>query len=148
MDTCFSRCPPTSRRPVAQQTKTRAEILGCHIDRLTMSETVRECERFILNGHRAQHVSVNAAKLVTMRANPALREVILSFRRDEIAHRDLAIAEGAEEAPAYDLITAAVKTGSRIAIWLSSRWSSTRARTSTAASATVSRAETRTAAAT
>jgi len=53
--------------------------------------------------------------------DPALREVILSFRRDEIAHRDLAIAEGAEEAPAYDLITAAVKTGSRIAIWLSSR---------------------------
>src|SRR5207302_3696388 len=47
--------------------------------------------------------------------DPALREVILSFRRDEIAHRDLAIAEGAEEAPAYDLITAAVKTGSRIA---------------------------------
>src|SRR3954451_21023859 len=41
-----------------------------------MSETVRECERFILNGHSAQHVSVNAAKLVTMRDNPALQEVI------------------------------------------------------------------------
>jgi N-acetylglucosaminyldiphosphoundecaprenol N-acetyl-beta-D-mannosaminyltransferase len=61
---------------VAQQTRTRAEILGCHIDRLTMSETVRECERFILNGHSAQHVSVNAAKLVTMRDNPALRQVV------------------------------------------------------------------------
>jgi len=52
---------------------------------------------------------------------PVLREEILSFRRDEIAHRDLAIAEGAEETSAYDLITAAVKTGSRIAIWLSTR---------------------------
>jgi ubiquinone biosynthesis monooxygenase Coq7 len=53
--------------------------------------------------------------------DPALRETILSFRDDEAAHRDLAIAEGAKAATGYDLITAAVKTGSRIAIWLSTR---------------------------
>ena len=29
--------------------------------------------------------------------------------------------EGAEESPGYDLISAVVKTGSRIAIWLSTR---------------------------
>jgi ubiquinone biosynthesis monooxygenase Coq7 len=45
----------------------------------------------------------------------------LSFRADELAHRDLALAHGAEDSPAYDLITAAVKTGSRLAIWLSTR---------------------------
>jgi ubiquinone biosynthesis monooxygenase Coq7 len=53
--------------------------------------------------------------------DPDLRETILSFRDDEMAHRDLAIARGAEESPAYDLITAVVKTGSRAAIWLSTR---------------------------
>jgi len=53
--------------------------------------------------------------------DPALRETILSFRADEIAHRDLAIAQGAEESPGYDLISAVVKTGSRLAIWLSTR---------------------------
>ena len=53
--------------------------------------------------------------------DPGLRETILSFRDDEIAHRDLALAHGAEDSPPYDLITAAVKTGSRIAIWLSTR---------------------------
>jgi ubiquinone biosynthesis monooxygenase Coq7 len=53
--------------------------------------------------------------------DPALREAILSFRDDEIAHRDIAMVHGAEEAPAYDLISAVVKTGSRIAIWLSTR---------------------------
>jgi ubiquinone biosynthesis monooxygenase Coq7 len=53
--------------------------------------------------------------------DPALRETILSFRDDEIAHRNLAVARGAEESPAYDLITAVVKTGSRAAIWLSTR---------------------------
>jgi len=52
---------------------------------------------------------------------PALLETIRSFRNDEIAHRDLALSHGAEESPGYDLITAAVKIGSRIAIWLSTR---------------------------
>ena len=37
------------------------------------------------------------------------------------AHRDVALARGAEEASGYDLISAAVKTGSRVAIWLSTR---------------------------
>ena len=53
--------------------------------------------------------------------DPALRETILSFRDDEIVHRDLAIAHGAEETAGYNLITAVVKAGSRIAIWLSTR---------------------------
>jgi 3-demethoxyubiquinol 3-hydroxylase len=53
--------------------------------------------------------------------DPALRETILSFREDEIAHRDLALAHGAEETAGYDLISAVVKTGSRLAIWLSTR---------------------------
>jgi ubiquinone biosynthesis monooxygenase Coq7 len=53
--------------------------------------------------------------------DPELRETILSFRDDELAHREIAIANGAEETPGYDLIGAAVKAGSRIAIWLSTR---------------------------
>ena len=53
--------------------------------------------------------------------DPTLQETILSFRDDEIAHRDVALAHGAEDTATYDLITAAVKTGSRLAIWLSSR---------------------------
>jgi 3-demethoxyubiquinol 3-hydroxylase len=53
--------------------------------------------------------------------DPELRHTVLSFRDDEIAHRDVALAHGAEDALGYELITAAVKTGSRIAIWLSTR---------------------------
>jgi ubiquinone biosynthesis monooxygenase Coq7 len=53
--------------------------------------------------------------------DPALRKTLLSFRADEIGHRDLAIKEGAEESAGYDLISAVVKTGSRLAIWLSTR---------------------------
>src|SRR5207302_5056979 len=54
-------------------------------------------------------------------ADPALEQTILSFRNDEIAHRNIAAAHGAEAAPGYDLISALVKTGSRIAIWVSTR---------------------------
>jgi ubiquinone biosynthesis monooxygenase Coq7 len=54
--------------------------------------------------------------------DPTLRDTILSFRDDEIAHRDLAIAQGAEESPGYDPISVVVKTGSRVAIWLSTRF--------------------------
>jgi 3-demethoxyubiquinol 3-hydroxylase len=53
--------------------------------------------------------------------DPELRETILSFREDELAHREIAIANGAEDSPGYDLISAVVKAGSRIAIWLSTR---------------------------
>ena len=54
-------------------------------------------------------------------ADPELQRAVLSFRDDELAHRDVALAHGAEDALGYDLISAAVKTGSRIAIWLSTR---------------------------
>src|SRR5947207_15570441 len=58
-----------------------------------------------------EHYQAQAA--ILGETDPALQETILSFRDDEVAHRDLAIAQGAEESPAYDLISAVVKTGSR-----------------------------------
>ena len=54
-------------------------------------------------------------------ADPALRETIEAFRADELQHRDVAIEHGATEALGYELISALVKTGSRLAIWLSTR---------------------------
>ena len=50
-----------------------------------------------------------------------LRETIETYRQDEIEHRETAILHGAQEAPAHALLTAAVKAGSRLAIWLSER---------------------------
>jgi len=50
-----------------------------------------------------------------------LKETILAFRADELAHRDLALAEGAEHTPGYELLSGAIKAGSRLAIWLSTR---------------------------
>jgi len=54
-------------------------------------------------------------------ADPALSEAIEAFRADEARHRDVAIEHGATETLGYELISAVVKTGSRLAIWLSTR---------------------------
>ncbi len=54
-------------------------------------------------------------------SEPALKAAIDEFRRDECVHRDIALAHGAEEAPFYPALTAAIKAGSRLAIWLSTR---------------------------
>ena len=53
--------------------------------------------------------------------DPALAETIAEFRADELRHRDAALDHGAAETPGYELISAVVKTGSRLAIWLSTR---------------------------
>jgi ubiquinone biosynthesis monooxygenase Coq7 len=50
-----------------------------------------------------------------------LRGTIEKFRAEEIQHRDEALAAGAEQAPAYEALTAAIRAGSRLAIWLSTR---------------------------
>ena len=54
-------------------------------------------------------------------AEPALKSAIDEFRRDELEHRDTALAHGAEQAVAYPALTTAIKTASRLAIWLSTR---------------------------
>ena len=50
-----------------------------------------------------------------------LRETVAAFRVDEIEHRDTGLAGGAEGAPGYQALTAVIKAGSRLAIWLSER---------------------------
>jgi ubiquinone biosynthesis monooxygenase Coq7 len=50
-----------------------------------------------------------------------LKSTIESFRRDELHHRELSLRAGAENAPAYPVLTGAIKAGTRLAIWLSKR---------------------------
>ncbi len=50
-----------------------------------------------------------------------LKSTIEEFRRDERAHRETGLEHGAEEAPAYEVLSAAIRSGSRLAIWLSER---------------------------
>jgi ubiquinone biosynthesis monooxygenase Coq7 len=66
-----------------------------------------------------EHYASQAAALGDDEAE--LRATVEKFRADELAHRDEALASGAEQALGYEVLTAAIKAGSRLAIWLSTR---------------------------
>lgn len=48
--------------------------------------------------------------------DPELATAIAEFQADELEHRDTALAHGAEGAPAYPLLSAAIRFGCRVAI--------------------------------
>jgi len=50
-----------------------------------------------------------------------LKTTVADFRADEIAHRDEALAAGAEQAPGYRVLSETIKAGCRFAIALSTR---------------------------
>jgi len=54
-------------------------------------------------------------------AEPELKATIEKFQADEREHRDTGLAHGAEATPGYEALTAAIKAGSRLAIWLATR---------------------------
>ncbi len=53
--------------------------------------------------------------------DPELTETITDFRAEEVEHLNTALAEGAERAPAYPLMSLAIRLGCRAAISLSKR---------------------------
>jgi ubiquinone biosynthesis monooxygenase Coq7 len=50
-----------------------------------------------------------------------LRDLIVSAREDEIDHRDTALEAGAARAPLFEPMKHAIKSGTKLAIWLSER---------------------------
>ena len=54
-------------------------------------------------------------------ADRGLKAKIEKFRKEEVRHRDTALTAGAEQAPGYRAMTAAIKAGCRAAIWLAER---------------------------
>ena len=65
------------------------------------------------------HYSSQIAELDESEAE--LRQRLTQFRDEEIEHRDIALAHGAATTPGYPVLSTAVKAGSRLAIWLSTR---------------------------
>lgn len=68
-----------------------------------------------------RHYSEQLEKLEASGVDPELAGMIEQFRADERDHRDAALANGAERAPAYALLSGAIRLGCRIAIKVSER---------------------------
>ena len=56
----------------------RIHLMGCPIDSLSMDQTIAQIELYLKEKEPRQHVVVNAAKMVEMRNDPGLREIIAS----------------------------------------------------------------------
>lgn len=68
-----------------------------------------------------RHYSAQLDELEASGADPELAEMVAEFREDERQHRDAALAAGAERAPAYPLLSGAIRLGCRVAIRLAER---------------------------
>jgi ubiquinone biosynthesis monooxygenase Coq7 len=66
-----------------------------------------------------EHYAGQVAELAER--EPELAAELAKFREEELAHRDLAIEEGAREAPGYALLAAVIRTGCRAAIKISEK---------------------------
>ena len=68
-----------------------------------------------------EHYAEQVERLQADGAEPELQETFEKFRQEEVEHRDTGLEHGAENAPGYELLTGAIKAGSKLAIWLSTR---------------------------
>ncbi|AWM76779.1 demethoxyubiquinone hydroxylase family protein [Phenylobacterium parvum] len=66
-----------------------------------------------------EHYAGQVAELADR--EPALADELSEFRDEELSHRDLAVEEGAREAPGYPLLAAAIRLGCRTAIRISEK---------------------------
>jgi N-acetylglucosaminyldiphosphoundecaprenol N-acetyl-beta-D-mannosaminyltransferase len=57
-------------------TDERVSVLGVNVDALTMDETVARCDELIRSDGFAQHMAINAAKVVSLRDDDRLRTII------------------------------------------------------------------------
>jgi ubiquinone biosynthesis monooxygenase Coq7 len=68
-----------------------------------------------------KHYSDQLDKLEASGADPELAAMIEAFREEEREHKESALANGAERAPAYPLLAGVIRLGCRVAIKLSER---------------------------
>jgi len=68
-----------------------------------------------------EHYSDQISELNANGEEEGLQETFETFRLEELEHRQTGLNNGAESALGYELLTGAVKVGSRLAIWLSTR---------------------------
>lgn len=68
-----------------------------------------------------KHYTEQLERLEEGGSDPELAGLVEKFRDEEREHRDAALAAGAEKAPAYPLLSGAIRLGCRVAIKLAER---------------------------
>jgi len=75
----------------------------------------------VIDEHYAGQVASLDADGDVVTGEGGLRDTLEEFRLEEVEHKEKSLEMGAEDTPGYEVLTGAIKAGSRLAIWLSSR---------------------------
>ena len=67
------------------------------------------------------HYAAQEAELAGDDRQAALATTISTFRAEEKEHHDASLAQGAEDAPLFPVLSSCIKLASQTAIWLSTR---------------------------
>ena len=115
------------------------QLLGRHRVRPTALSPIWNVAGFALGaatalmGDKAAHACTEAVETVIEEHygdqvvelenadEPELAARLSTFRDEEVAHKELAAAEGASQAPGYPLLSALIRTGCRLAIRISEK---------------------------
>ncbi len=68
-----------------------------------------------------QHYADQISELEGQEEHKELRDQFIQFREDELHHRDIAIEQGAKEAPGYGILSRVIQAGCRAAIKVSEK---------------------------
>ena len=68
-----------------------------------------------------EHYAGQIKALAPYEEESTLRKTCAQFRQEELGHRITGLEYGAEQIPGYNVFTTAIKAGSKLAIWLSTR---------------------------
>ncbi len=82
-------------------------------ERAAMACTVAVEE--VIEGHYEEQLAHLGPEEAELAAN------IRQFQAEEVEHRDIGLANDAEHAPAYPLLSAAIKAGTKAVIWVAER---------------------------
>jgi ubiquinone biosynthesis monooxygenase Coq7 len=113
-------------------------LLNAHRVRPTLLAPVWRAAAFAIGagtalmGDKAAHACTEAVETVIEKhyadqiaelkdRDPELAAELTKFRDEELMHRDIAIEEGARDAPAYPLLSAVIQAGCRAAIRISEK---------------------------
>jgi len=114
------------------------DLLGERQVRPTLMSPVWRAAAFALGagtallGEKAAHACTEAVETVIEQhyagqiaeleaRDPALAAELSQFRDDELHHKEIAIGEGAQDAPGYPLLSAVIRAGCRAAIKISEK---------------------------
>ena len=68
-----------------------------------------------------EHYAGQIKALAPYEEESILQKTCAQFREEELEHRITGLEGGAEQTPGYEVLTTAIKTASKLAIWLSTR---------------------------